>query len=132
MELTKTDNGQWKPGVSGNPNGRPVGSRSRHHFSASFLADLSEVWALHGRETMIATAKANPQTFFAVSSKLVPRDVELTIRQHYSADLDPADLEILRAIKQAIPSAGDRPAGEVFNEVLDAMRAHQAKLIDAT
>ena len=26
MELTKTDNGKWKPGQSGNINGRPVGS----------------------------------------------------------------------------------------------------------
>jgi hypothetical protein len=57
-----------------------------------------------------------------------PEDVELTIRQH-SADLDPADLEILRAIKSAIPDAGDRQPGEVFNVVLEAMRAHNAKLL---
>jgi hypothetical protein len=126
MELTKTDNGKWKPGQSGNINGRPVGHRTRHAFSAAFLADLSEVWALHGRETMIATAKANPETFFAICSKLIPRDVELTVRQHYSADIDPTDLEVLRAIKAAIPNADDRQPGEVFNAVLDAVRAHNA------
>jgi len=75
----------------------------------------------------------SPQTFFAIASKLIPRDVELTIRQHYSAELDPAELEILRAIKSAIPDAGDRQPGEVLQFTLDAIRAHGAsKLIDAT
>jgi hypothetical protein len=55
----------------------------------------------------------------------------LTIRQH-SPELDQSDLAILRAVKAAIPNAGDRPADQVFNEVLDAMRAYSAKLVDAT
>src|SRR5215813_343804 len=121
----------FPPGVSGNPNGRPVGHRTRHQFSASFLADLAEVWAEHGRETMLRTAKSNPETFFATCARLLPKDVELTIRQHYSNDLDPADLEILKAIKQAIPDAGERQPGEVFNLVHDAIRSHNAKLIRA-
>src|SRR5262249_11017493 len=113
----------FPPGVSGNPNGRPVGHRTRHQFSAAFLADLAEVWAEHGRETMLRTAKSSPETFFATCARILPKDVELTIRQHYSSDLDHADLEILRAIKQAIPDAGQRQPNEVFDFVLDAIRA---------
>jgi len=45
---------QWKPGQSGNLNGRPVGTRQA--FSAGFHRDLAEIWAKHGRETMIKTA----------------------------------------------------------------------------
>jgi hypothetical protein len=131
MEVTKSDNGKWKPGQSGNANGRPVGSRTRHAFSAAFLADLTEVWAAEGKQTMLATARANPEVFFGICSRLIPKDVELTIRQH-SPELDQSDLAILRAIKAAIPNAGDRPADQVFNEVLDAMRAYSAKLVDAT
>jgi len=52
----------WKPGQSGNLNGRPVGSRSA--FSARFTRDLAEVWAKHGRETMIKTATDQPAVFF--------------------------------------------------------------------
>src|SRR5215469_15887240 len=125
MEVTKSDNGKWKPGQSGNINGRPVGHRTRHAFSSAFLADLAEVWAAEGKQTMLATARAQPETFFAVCSRLIPKDVELTIRQH-STDLDPADLEILRAIKSAIPDAGDRQPSEVFELVLEAVRAHNA------
>jgi len=131
MELTKSDNGRWKPGQSGNLNGRPVGHRTRQQFSAQFLADLAEVWAAEGKQTMLATARAQPETFFATCARLIPKDVQLTVSQHYSFDLDPADLEILRAIKQAIPDAGQRQPGEVFNAVLEAIRVPKAKLITA-
>src|SRR5580693_7464232 len=52
----------WPPGVSGNPNGRPVGSRTA--FSHGFPKDLAEVWQEHGRDTMLRTAKTQPATFF--------------------------------------------------------------------
>jgi Family of unknown function (DUF5681) len=47
---------QWKAGVSGNPNGRPVGTRQA--FSAAFYRDLAEVWAAHGTDAMLNTAKS--------------------------------------------------------------------------
>ena len=63
LEPTKHVNGRmWSPGVSGNPNGRPVGSRTA--FSHGFLKDLAEVWQEHGRDTMLHTAKTQPATFF--------------------------------------------------------------------
>ena len=61
LEPTKCVNGRmWPPGVSGNPNGRPVGSRTA--FSQGFLKDLAEVWREHGRDTMLHTAKTPPAT----------------------------------------------------------------------
>jgi hypothetical protein len=47
----------WPPGVSGNPNGRPVGSRSA--FSAGFTRDLAEVRSVEARGAMLHTAKTN-------------------------------------------------------------------------
>ena len=48
FEPSKHVNGRmWPPGVSGNPNGRPIGSRTV--FSQSFLKDLASVWAERGR-----------------------------------------------------------------------------------
>ena len=44
----------WVAGQSGNLNGRPVGSRTA--YSRGFFSDLSDVWAKHGKETMIKTA----------------------------------------------------------------------------
>jgi hypothetical protein len=61
------------PGVSGNPNGRPVGSRSA--FSAAFTRDLAEVWAEKGNASMLYTAEKQPAVFFATCGLLIPNDV---------------------------------------------------------
>jgi Family of unknown function (DUF5681) len=128
MELTKTNNGQWKPGQSGNQQGRPVGSRNQ--FSNAFMQDLAGVWAEHGRETMVATAKVNPEAFFATCARLLPRDVAISI-QAQTPVLDGGDLAILRAIKEAIPDANNRSPENVLTFVLEAIRSHSAQLIDA-
>src|SRR6516165_6135838 len=70
---------RWTAGISGNPNGRPVGSRTA--FSNAFLRDLAESWAEHGKATMVHTAKANPEVYFATCARLIPKDVQLTIEQ---------------------------------------------------
>jgi hypothetical protein len=55
LEPSKHVNGRmWPPGVSGNPNGRPVGSRTV--FSQGLLKDLASVWAERGRAAMEKTA----------------------------------------------------------------------------
>ena len=124
MELIKTNNGQWKPGQTGNPNGRPVGARQS--FSAGFLRDLAETWSEYGKDTMVHTAKLNPEVFFATCARLIPKDVQLTVQQHYSA-LDESDLAILRAIRAAIPDANARAPQAVLEYALDAIRAHGAQ-----
>ena len=88
LEATKHVNGRmWPPGVSGNPNGRPVGSRTA--FSQGFLKDLAEVWAEHGKETMIKTAQDNPGVFFATCARLIGPEVKLTIEQSLPGNLSP-------------------------------------------
>src|SRR6202046_4412291 len=93
---------QWKPGQSGNPNGKPVGSRQA--FSQSFLKDLAEVWQAEGKQTIQHTAKTQHAVFFATCARLIGPEVKLTIEQSQPG-LDAADIEILRAIKEAIPDA---------------------------
>jgi hypothetical protein len=122
----------FAPGVSGNPNGRPVGHRTRQQFSAAFAEDLAEVWAEHGKASMLHTARSNPETFFAVCSKLVPKDVELTIRQNYSGGLNETDLQILRAIRDAIPNANELEPQAVLGYTLKAIQSYSAcSIIDA-
>ena len=100
----------WPPGVSGNPNGRPVGSRST--FSAGFTRDLAEVWAEKGKASMLYTAEKQPAVFFATCARLLPNDVRVTVDKQLPGNLSPADwnlmLEIVDAVKQAIPDASNR------------------------
>src|ERR1700723_1720639 len=76
---THTNLKPWQPGQSGNPNGRPVGSRTA--FSAGFTRDLAEVWAEKGKASMLYTAEKQPAVFFATCARLLPNDVRVTVEQ---------------------------------------------------
>jgi hypothetical protein len=72
LEPSKHVNGRmWPPGVSGNPNGRPVGSRTV--FSQGFLKDLASVWAERGRAAMEKTAIDQPGVLCNVRQADRPR-----------------------------------------------------------
>jgi hypothetical protein len=125
-QMTKPDKPWlWKPGQSGNPNGRPVGARTT--FTQAFLKDLHALWAEHGKDAMLKTAKSQPEVFFGVCARLLPKDVELTISQQYPRGLDESDLAILRAIRAALPDANQRQPGEVLQLTFDALKAYLAK-----
>jgi len=121
----------WPPGVSGNPIGRPVGSRTV--FSQAFLKDLAEVWSKEGREAMVKTAKTNPTVFFATCARLIPQDVKLTVEQQLPGNLSMEDWQVMReiiaAVRQAIPDAASASPGAVFEHVLAALRQTEAKTI---
>jgi hypothetical protein len=124
----------WPPGVSGNPNGRPVGSRSA--FSAGFTRELAEVGAEKGKASMLYTAEKQPAVFFATCARLLPNDVRVTVEQQLPGNLSPADwtlmLEIVDAVKHAIPDASKRPPGAVLEHVLDALRQAEARTINSS
>ena len=125
---TKHVNGRlWPPGVSGNPNGRPVGSRSA--FSAGFTRDLAEVWAEKGKASMLYTAEKQPAVFFATCARLLPNDVRVTVEQSRPGNLSMEDWqmmkEVIAAVRQALPDAADRRSGAVLEHVLSALRALQ-------
>ena len=103
----------WPPGVSGNPNGRPVGSRSA--FSAGFTRDLAEVWADKGKAAMLYTAEKRPAVFFATCARLLPNDVRVTVEQQLPGNLSIEDWTIMReivaAVCRAIPRSKRRSKG---------------------
>ena len=120
---------QWKPGQSGNLNGRPVGTRQA--FSAGFLRDLAEVWSEEGRETMIKTARNTIRLLRYLCSTVGP-EVKLTIEQQLPGNLSKEDWKMMReivaAVRQALPDAADRCPGAVLEHVLTALRSADAKL----
>jgi hypothetical protein len=123
---------QWKPGQSGNLNGRPVGTCRA--FSAGFLRDLAEVWSKEGRETMVKTARTNPAVFFATCARLIGPEVKLTIEQSLPGNLSMEDWqtmkEIIAAVRQALPAAAAHRPGAVLEHVLGALRQADAKVLN--
>jgi hypothetical protein len=123
----------WVPGESGNPAGRPIGSRGR--YSDSFMRDLAADWAQRGPEILAQVAKMDPVRYLGVCASLIPRDVSIAIEARLPGNLAPDEwqlaLEVIQGIKEAIPDANDRQPGEVMAFVRDAIRAHSAKLIES-
>src|SRR5262245_38816858 len=129
--MTKYPN-RWLPGQSGNPNGRPLGARTE--FSNSFMRDLARVWAKQGGEIIEKVATDDPSRFFAVAASLIPRHVAISIDQRLPCGLSPDDwqlaMSVFQAVKIALPDANSRAPAQVLQFVLDAIRAHDAKVIE--
>lgn len=66
----------WKPGQSGNPLGRPHGSR--HRLVDAFTSDLQQLWEREGAAALERLAADDPASFVKVVASLVPRDLKLT------------------------------------------------------
>src|SRR6478736_359012 len=99
----------FKPGQSGNPNGRPKGSRNK--FTEEFLDDFREVWAEEGSNAIKTMAKDRPGDFVRVAAMLVPKELLLG-RSNPLADL--SDDELV-AIIEALQIAAHSKEADAIN-----------------
>jgi hypothetical protein len=65
------------PGQSGNPAGRPRGSRNR--LAESFVEDLRDCWQQHGMSALNRVARDDPATLLKVIASLMPKDLNLNV-----------------------------------------------------
>ena len=61
----------WKKGQSGNPNGRPRGSKQK--LSERFLHNLYKDWKAHGTEALDAMREASPLEYVKLVASLLPK-----------------------------------------------------------
>ncbi len=122
----------WLPGESGNAAGRPVGARGR--FSQRFIADLTTAWEQYGEQALARTAVEYPDRFVGICTHLMPKDVSVSLTAGLPGSLSAEDwsimLDVLSAVRTALPSANERPPGAVLQLVLDAVRAQSAPLLE--
>ncbi len=76
----------WQPGQSGNPNGRPLGSRNA--FSQAYVRDFQTVWDESGITAIRAMASKNPSGFVAIAWKLIPQQVAVDMQASLPGNLD--------------------------------------------
>jgi hypothetical protein len=67
----------FRPGQSGNPAGRPRGSRNR--LADAFITDIRDVWEVHGRDVLERVARDEPATLLKVVASLMPRDIDVSL-----------------------------------------------------
>ncbi len=67
----------FKPGQSGNPKGRPKGSRNK--LSEDFLKDFSDTWEKFGTQALEYMAKHEPVKLVQAAVQILPKDFQLTV-----------------------------------------------------
>jgi hypothetical protein len=74
--MPKTDT-SWKPGQSGNPKGRPKGSRDT--INEAFLKDLAADWRKNGAEALKKAREERPAEYCRMVANLIPREAKMQL-----------------------------------------------------
>ena len=99
---------QMKPGQSGNPKGRPRGSRSR--LSEDFIGCLYTAWKERGPEIIDKAIQQNPAAVIAAIARLIPRDFQVTVAGAVQVSHELSDEQRARIAQAWLVSQQSRPA----------------------
>ena len=94
-QVTGRESTQFKLGQSGNPGGRPKGSRNK--LSEDFFQDLYDVWQAFGKPALETMAMLYPAEFVRLVASLMPKEPEATITPVAMERLSNAQLDALIA-----------------------------------
>src|SRR3974377_1432979 len=83
----------YKPGQSGNPKGRPKGSRNK--LSEEFFRDLCDAWQAFGEPALMTAALTHPLEFVRMVAQLMPKDVEATVTNTRAERMSSSELRSL-------------------------------------
>ena len=85
----------WNSGQSGNPRGRPPGSRNK--LTEDFFRDLCDAWQAFGKPALTTAAFLHPLEFVRVVAGLMPKEMQATVTTvHLERMSDDQLLEIIR------------------------------------
>ena len=79
------DDLKWKPGQSGNPNGRPKGARAQ--LAESFCQALLDDFAEAGPDAIRVMRAEKPNEYARLISSIIPKEFDATVKGDLSEDV---------------------------------------------
>ena len=81
-ENNRNSIGRFVQGSSGNPNGRPVGSKNKFTtLKSAFIEAFEEIG---GVDNLVEWARCNQTEFYRMLARLMPREVEAKISSEFT------------------------------------------------
>ena len=81
-ENNRNSIGRFVEGSSGNPNGRPVGSKNK--FTTLKNAFIETFEEIGGVDNLVEWARANQTEFYRMVARLMPKEVEAKISSEFT------------------------------------------------
>jgi Family of unknown function (DUF5681) len=77
---------QFPAGVSGNPAGRPKGSRNK--LTADYFSDLHAAWQKHGAAILEIVAKEEPKALMQEIGRHMPKELQIETTSRSVEEVD--------------------------------------------